>query len=85
MLHVSLKFILINIKEIITSFKPYSKHFIAMPIMRFELLFALILFIALSVISIDPTWIISMPSQSSFKIAVMKWSNLLTVAPLKLL
>ena len=56
-----------------------------MPIMRFELLFALILFIALSVISIDPTWIISMPSQSSFKIAVMKWSNLLTVAPLKLL
>ena len=55
-----------------------------MSIIRFEMPFASILLIALCVTSFEPTWIITMSSQSSFKIGVMKWSNLLIVAPLKL-
>ena len=47
--------------------------------------FASILLIELCVISFEPTWIITMSGRSSFEIGVMKCSNLLIVAPLKLL
>ena len=43
-----------------------------------------ILLIVICVISFEPTWIITMSGQSSSKIGVMKWSNLLVVASLKL-
>ena len=55
-----------------------------MSIIRFEMPFESILLIALCVTSFEPTWIITMSGQSSSKIGVMKWSNLLIVAPLKL-
>ena len=55
-----------------------------MSIIRFEMPFASILLIALCVTSFEPTWIITMSGQSSSKIRVMKWSNLLIVAPQKL-
>ena len=57
-----------------------------MSVIRFEMTFASISLIVLFVISFEPTWIIIIVSgQFSSKIGVMKWSNPLIVAPLKLL
>ena len=55
-----------------------------MPIIRFEMTFASMLLTVLCVIPFEPTWIVTMPGRSSFKIAIMKWSNLLIMVPLKL-
>ena len=56
-----------------------------MSIIRYEMPFVSILLIELCVILFEPTWIITMSGRFSFKIGVMKCSNLLIVAPLKLL
>ena len=84
MILVSLNWLLINIEEIITSFTPYSKYFFVMFTIRFEMRFASVLLIELCVISFEPTRIIIMSNRSSSKTGVMKWSNLLIVAPRKL-
>ena len=76
MILVNLNCLLINIVDIITSFTPYSKHFFPMSVVSFKMPFASILLIKLCVIT--------MPGRSSSRIGVMKWSNLLIVAPLKL-
>ena len=55
-----------------------------MSIIRFEMSFASMLLIVLCVKSFEPTWIITMSGGSSSNIRVMKWCNLLIVAPLKL-
>ena len=87
MILVSLNCLLTNIEEIITSFTPYSKHFFPMSIIRFEMSFAIVLcvrcLIVLCIIPFKPKWIITMSGRSSSKIGVIKWSNLLIVAPLK--
>ena len=75
---------LINIEEIITSFTPYSKHLFLMSIICFGMPFASNIVDCIMHYIICASWIITMSSRSSAKIGVMKWSNLLTVALLKL-
>ena len=50
---------------------------------RFEMFFASVLLIVLCVMSFEPIWTITISGQSSSKIGVIKWSDLLIVAPNK--
>ena len=84
MVFVSLNCPLVNIEEIIISFTSYNKHFFPMSIMRFDTPFESILLIVLCVISFEPAWIVTMSDRSFSKIGVMKLSNLLILASLKL-